>query len=111
VNGKSVPHYQLMIGGYTARDGVAVFGKRIAQIPARKTPDATKAILDAFKSEKNSSESFLQWARRAGSERLKKIVEPFIAIPADNTDPLVYEDLGDPGKPFKLEMGKGECAA
>jgi len=111
VNGKAVPHYQLMIGGYTAKDGVAVFGKRIAQIPARKTPDATKAILDAFKIEKTASESFLQWSQRAGADRLKKIVEPFVAIPADNADPLMYEDLGDPGKPFKLEMGKGECAA
>jgi len=53
----------------------------------------------------------LQWAERAGSDHLKKIVEPFVAIPTDNVDPLIYEDLGDPGKPFKLEMGKGECAA
>ncbi len=111
LNGKAVPHYQLMVGGYTAKDGAAVFGKRIAQIPARRTPEATKAILDAFKKEKNTPESFLQWSQRVGSEHLKKIVEPFVAIPADNADPLLYEDLGDPGRPFKLEMGKGECAA
>ncbi len=109
VDGKSVPHYQLMIGGYTSTEGVAVFGKRIAQIPARRTPEATKAILDAFKSGKQPSETFLQWAGRVGAPQLKTIVEPFVTVPSD--DPLMYEDLGDPGKPFKLEMGKGECAA
>ena len=76
---------------------------------ARRTPDATKAILDAFKSGKQASETFLQWYGRVGADSLKKIVEPFTTIPADN--PLMYEDLGDPGKAFKLEVGKGECAA
>ena len=98
-----------MIGGYTSTDGKAVFGKRIAQIPARRTSDATKAILDAFKTEKQDTETFLQWVERAGTERLKKLVEPFQTIPTG--EPLMYEDLGDPGKPFKLQMGKGECAA
>lgn len=111
VDGKNVPHYQLMIGGYTAPNGVAVFGKRIAQIPARRTPEATKAILDAFKKEKGTSEAFLQWAERVGAQKLKDLVAPFTTVPAFDRDPLMYEDLGDSGKPFKLEIGKGECAA
>ena len=111
VDGKNVPHYQLMIGGYTAPNGVAVFGKRIAQIPAKRTPGATKAILDAFKKEKGASESFLQWVERVGAQKLKDLVAPFTTIPPYDQDPAMYEDLGDPGKPFKLEMGKGECAA
>ena len=111
VDGKNVPHYQLMIGGYTAPNGVAVFGKRIAQIPAKRTPEATKAILDAYKKEKGTSETFLQWVERAGAQKLKDLVAPFTTIPAYDQDPKMYEDLGDPGKPFKLEMGKGECAA
>jgi hypothetical protein len=38
-------------------------------------------------------------------------VNPFTTIPPFDQDPKMYEDLGDPGKPFKVEMGKGECAA
>ena len=110
-DGHAVPHYQLMIGGYTAADGVAVFGKRIAQIPARRTPDATKAILDTFKKEKGASETFMQWQERVGVPRLKEIVAPFTVVPSIDQDPKAYEDLGDPGKPFELIMGKGECAA
>ena len=100
-----------MVGGFTSKDGVAVFGKRIAQIPARRTPDATKAILDAYKKEKGEQETFLEWSDRVGQARLKQIVEPFTVIPAYDKDPLAYEDLGDAGKLFKVEMGKGECAA
>ncbi len=111
VDTRTVPHYQLMVGGYTAINGVAVFGKRIAQIPARRTSEATKAILDAFKKEKGSSETFLQWAERIGPQKIKELVAPFTTVPAFDQDPSMYEDLGDPGKPFKLEMGKGECAA
>ncbi len=111
VDGRAVPHYQLMVGGYTAADGVAVFGKRIAQIPARRTPDATKALLDAFKKEKGASETFLQWSERVGAQKLKEIVAPFVAIPSFDQDPKAFEDLGDPGKPFELNVGKGECAA
>ena len=111
VDGRAVPHYQLLVGGYTAKDGVAVFGKRIAQIPAARTPEATRAVLEAFKKEKGASENFLDWAGRIGSEKLKSLVAPFTEIPSFEKDPKMYEDLGDAGKPFKVEVGKGECAA
>ena len=58
-----------------------------------------------------NSETFLQWTERVGAPRLKELVEPFTKVPAYDQDPKMYEDLGDPGHPFKLEMGKGECAA
>ncbi len=111
VDEKSVPHYQLLIGGYTDLNGVAVFGQRIMQLPAKRTPEATAAILEAFRKDANKDENFLAWSKRIGVEKLKKIVEPFAAIPSFTEDPKMYEDLGDPGKPFKVEVGKGECAA
>ena len=111
VDSKAVPHYQLMIGGHTDPNGVAVFGKRIAQIPAKRTPEATRAILEAFKKEKGAEETFLDWSGRVGAARLKEIVEPFTSIPSFDKDPKMYEDLGDAGKLFVVQMGKGECAA
>jgi ferredoxin-nitrite reductase/sulfite reductase (ferredoxin) len=111
VDNRAVPHYQLMIGGFTGPNAAIVFGKRIAQIPAKRCSDATKAVLDAFKNEKGASETFLEWADRAGAPKLKEIVAPFTTIPAFDQDPKMYEDLGDPGKAFKVEVGKGECAA
>ncbi len=111
VDGKAVPHYQLMVGGYTTINGGIAFGKRIAQIPAKRVPDATKALLDAFKTGKGASETFLQWADRVGAAKLKELAAPFTTIPAFDQDPKMYEDLGDPGKAFEVNVGKGECAA
>ncbi len=111
VDGKAVPHYQLLIGGTTSLNGVAIFGKRIAQVPAKRTPEATRAILEAYRTEKNQNESFLDWAERVGQDHLKAITAPFLTIPSFEQDPKMYEDLGDPGKLFKVEVGKGECAA
>ncbi len=111
VDGRAVPHYQLMVGGYTDKNGVAVFGKRIAQIPAKRTSEATRALLEVFKKEKGAHEDFVQWSGRVGTQRLKEIVAPFTTIPSFDDSPLMYEDLGDPGKPFELNIGKGECAA
>ncbi|PIU40349.1 MAG: ferredoxin--nitrite reductase, partial [Candidatus Omnitrophica bacterium CG07_land_8_20_14_0_80_50_8] len=111
VDSRAVPHYQLMIGGHTDPNGGAVFGKRITQIPAKRVPEAVRAILEVFKKEKGAQESFIQWAQRVDTAKFKEIVEPFTLIPPFDQDPEMYEDLGDPGKPFKLVMGKGECAA
>ena len=111
VDGRQVPHYQLMIGGFTAPDGQATFGKRVAMIPAMRTPDATRAILETYKAEKGKEESFLDWSGRVGMQALKDLVAPFTTIEPFDKNPKLYEDLGDSGKPFKVEMGKGECAA
>jgi len=111
VDGKAVPHYQMMIGGYTGVNGQAIFGKRVAQVPAKRTSEATKTVLETFKKEKGEHETFVQWAGRVGLPKLKEIVAPFTSIPSYDDDPLMYEDLGDPGKPFVLKIGKGECAA
>ena len=111
VDSRAVPHYQMLIGGFTDGNGAAVFGKRIAQIPARRAPDATRAVLEAFKKGRGVEETFIQWAERMGPAALKEIVDPFTSIPSFAEDPKMYEDLGAAGKPFKLEMGKGECAA
>ena len=40
---------------------------------------------------------------------IKDLLQEFTSIPAD--DPKMYEDLGAEGVEFKMEMGKGECAA
>lgn len=108
VNGHAVPHYQLLLGGYT-QTGEAVFGKRIIQIPARRVPEAVKKILDLYKSERTPNETFRSWSERS-AEYLKKTLAPYAEIPPYEKDPQMYQDLGDKGD-FELKMGKGECAA
>ncbi len=108
VNGHTVPHYQMMVGGYTA-PGVAEFGQRLGMIPAKRVPEATKKLLTLYRDERQGSETFRQWTTRVGVERLKKEVEPFKVLPKFEESRELYEDLGSVGE-FKVEVGKGECA-
>lgn len=109
VNGKLVPHYELMIGGET-KEGKATFGIATIRIPARKTPDAVKHLAGIYQKEKKPGEIFNQFAARIGNERIKKELEPFTHLEAYDTDPENYQDWTEEA-PFKLQVGKGECAA
>ena len=109
VNGHTVPHYRIYVGGGTTLD-TATFGLYVGQTPARRTPEAAKHLLSLYRDEKQGAETFRQWAERVGTPRLTKALEPFQTLPAFEQDPKAYEDLGAEGE-FKLQMGKGECAS
>ena len=110
VNGKTVPHYRIYVGGGTTLDH-ATFGIYIGQTPARRTPDAAKHLLGLYRDERQGQETMRQWAERVGTPRLTKELEPFQSLPAFEQDPTLYEDLGAEGVTFKIDMGKGECAS
>ena len=110
VNGHDVPHYVLLLGGYTA-EGIAKFGKPTIQIPARRVPEAIKALLNHYRANRKPSEKFRDYAERIGTPGFKEFLNEFTEIPSFESNPKLYEDLGDEGHLFKMEMGKGECAA
>ena len=109
IDGKTVPHYRIYVGGGTVIDQ-ATFGTYIGQTPAKRTPDAAKHLLSLYRDEKKGTETFRQWVDRVGPARLTKELEPFQSLPKFEQDPKMWEDLGGEGT-FKLEMGKGECAS
>jgi sulfite reductase beta subunit-like hemoprotein len=114
VDGKQLPHYQMLVGGKTGFGHDAVkFGQRVAFIPARRISEAVKHLLETYKKNKQSNETFVSWTERQGLDFLKNEMQPFT-----DTDPLksdaenMYKDLGDSeGTQFKVAVGKGECAA
>jgi sulfite reductase beta subunit-like hemoprotein len=110
INGKDVPHYVLLLGGYTA-EGVAKFGKPTIQIPARRVPDAIKALLNHYRANRKGQEKFRDYVEREGTATFKNLLQEYAEIPSFESNPTLYEDLGDDGRLFKMEMGKGECAA
>ena len=109
LNGHTVPHYTVYVGGNT-REGLAQFGIRLGMVPAKRVPEAAKKLLELYRTERQGSELFRAWAERAGADRLKKELDPFRTLPPFSEKPEMYEDLGAAGE-FKLEVGKGECAA
>ena len=109
INGHQVPTYMVMVGGRTA-EGVAQFGYRLGMVPAKRVPEASKKLLELYRAERQGKEGFRGWVERVGQERLKKELDPFRTLPPFEQAREMYEDLGEIGE-FKLEVGKGECAA
>lgn len=109
VNDHAVPHYQLLIGGGT-KEGEAKFGQPVTAIPARRVPEALKALVAVYKKEKQGTETLAQWIDRAGRARVKELTQEFTQLPAYEKNPEMYFDWGDTTD-FKAEIGVGECAA
>ena len=109
LNGHMVPHYRVMVGGRTA-EGVAQFGQNLGMVPASRISEAGRRLLELYRDERQNGEMFRAWVERVGVERLKKEMDPFRTLPPFSEKPEMYEDLGSAGE-FKVEVGKGECAA
>lgn len=108
IDGHEIPHYVMLLGGYTA-EGVAKFGKPTVQLPARRAPEAARKLLNFYRESRQGNEIFRAFVERVGSAKIKELLAEFTTV--DATDPKRYEDLGAEGQAFKMEMGKGECAA
>ncbi len=79
------------------------------RVPAKKVPDVVARILDLYKEKKSGSEKFREFVSRVGFDALKKELEPVALLP-ESPDASVVSDWGESGE-FKINVGKGECAA
>ncbi len=114
IDGKQMPHYQMMLGGRTGINTEDVkFGEKLAFIPARRIGEAVKAVLTRYKADKKAGELFPHWVDRTGAVALRDLLQPFTdPEPLRKDTATMYEDLGDvAGTQFKVAVGKGECAA
>lgn len=107
---RSVPAHFVTVGGQTQPDS-AGFGLLLGKFPARNCVQVTETLLDLYQKEKLPAEEFNAFMGRAGTERLKRILEPLRRIPAFETDPTFYQDYGHEHERFAVQKGiKGECA-
>jgi sulfite reductase (ferredoxin) len=109
VDGHAVAHYRLLLGGATTVEK-ARFGVPIASLPAKRVPDAIRALLTHYRDARQGKESFRDFVARKGAPHFKQMTEPFTTLPSYNERPDLYGDLGIDGE-FKVNIGKGECAA
>ncbi len=98
----------MLLGGYT-QEGLAKFGRMTTKVPARRGPEAVKALLEHYRQNKLPGEIFRAYVDRMGIPKIKEVLAPYTTV--NEADPKKYEDLGAEGVAFKMEMGKGECAA
>jgi sulfite reductase beta subunit-like hemoprotein len=107
VDGKAVPQYHLHVGG-SVGEGGAVFGRLVAKIPARKTPQAVERLITLYAAEKQHGESPAAFFARAPKDRLLAALGDAVELKEPSASDFV--DLGETTA-FSVMEGEGECAA
>ena len=109
VDGYSVPHFQVVLGGKWVDNGGA-YGLAIGAVPSKRVPEAVHRITTRFVAERRTDETFQQFAERIGKRSLKAMLEDLAVVPPHDTSPDFYSDWGDPREFTLGDMGVGECA-
>jgi sulfite reductase beta subunit-like hemoprotein len=109
VDGKTIPEYQLHLGGGIDQNG-AVFGRQVVKVPARRIPEAVAQLLELYQRDKQADEAPLAFFRRVEAEVVKAALAHLTDFDPGTAKPEEYLDLGDE-QPFVVAIGQGECAA
>lgn len=109
VNGRRVPHFQLVVGGRWTENAGA-FGTTICAIPSRNAPQAVERLTAHFTAERREGERFREFVERIGKKAVRALVEDLTAVPPYDVDPSFYTDFGDPREYTIADIGEGECA-
>ena len=95
-----------MLGGEVSGDGV-VFARQVAPLPAKRIPQALRALINFYQRERTAGEPFRSWARRTSDAAIISELQPFIDASRDEAD--LFVDWGDQ-ETYSLKLGRGECA-
>jgi sulfite reductase (ferredoxin) len=109
VNGRRVPHFQLVVGGQWERNA-QTFGLAIGAIPSKCVPQAVDRLTTAYASGRTEQETFQAWAHRIGRKAVKALISELTDVPSFEQDPGFYRDWGDPRVYTTGDQGVGECA-
>jgi sulfite reductase (ferredoxin) len=109
VNGRRVPHFQLVVGGELTHNA-ANYGLAIGAIPSKNVPKAVKTLTDFYLKDKQPDETFKGFVDRVGKKPIRKIVDELNQVPTYEQDPSFYSDWGDPREYTIGDQGVGECA-
>jgi len=108
VGERIVPQFFILAGGGSGAEG-ARFGQLVGKVPARRAPEAVRALVALFLSERRDGEAAGDFFRRA-LDRARLVVAPFEVAKAEE---LTAEDFLEPGGggTFAPDVGTSECAA
>ena len=112
VDGYTVPHFQVVLGGQWA-ENAGSYGLASGAIPSKRIPEVVDRITARFVAERQGSESFQAFTRRIGKRALKEMLADLVPVPARDDGAGgrgFYSDWGDPREFTLGDMGIGECA-
>jgi len=109
VNGYTVPHFQVVLGGKWKDNGGA-YGLAVGAIPSKRIPDVVSRVTGHYARDHVKGESFQDFVARMGKKDIKAMVEDLAPVPTHDVDPSFYSDWDDPREFTLQDMGVGECA-
>jgi sulfite reductase (ferredoxin) len=109
VNGRRVPHFQLVVGGTWSENG-GTYGLAIGAVPSKRAPELMEKLTARYAAERSDGESFRAFVDRIGKREVRKLVEAHAKLPSYEEDPSYYSDWGDPREYSIGDIGVGECA-
>jgi len=109
VDGRRVPHFQLVVGGRW-EGNARTFGLAIGAIPSKNVPLVVERLTAEFSKGHAEGETFVDWIARIGRKTVKALVQDLVDVPSFEADPDFYRDWGDPRIYTTGDQGVGECA-
>lgn len=108
VGERQAPYYQLMLGGEVSPDGVR-FARQVVPVPAKRIPQALRALLELYLRERSANQSFRAWAVSTPDSSIVDHLQKYINT-SDEREEDLFVDWGDQ-EIYSLKLGRGECAA
>ncbi|CAB4322365.1 MAG: nitrite/sulfite reductase [Actinobacteria bacterium] len=108
-NGRSLPGYQLLLGGYVGDESI-VFGQKALRLPAKSAPEAVANVVSQFAGGRKAGEPFSEWLiRSGGAGAIADTLRHFDVVPTPDEAPDYYVDFDETG-PYVAEVAESECA-
>jgi sulfite reductase (ferredoxin) len=109
VNGRRVPHFQVVLGGQW-QNNAGQFGLAIGAVPSKRIPEVVDRITERFAGERTTGESFQAFIKRIGKSKIRDMLGDLMDVPAYEEARDLYHDWSDPREYGIGDIGVGECA-
>ncbi len=109
VNGRAVPHFQVVLGGQWAENAGA-YGLAVCAVPSKNVPGVVDRLTEAYMGQRESGEPFAAYTKRVGKAEIRTLLADLRSVPTYSEDASYYSDWGDPREFTIGDMGVGECA-
>ena len=120
IDGTMTPTYTMSFGGRDGEDGM--LGKSVMRVPAKRVIDTLIKIIEIYKQERSTNESFAMWIEKIingvgngkgeikNLDDVKTVLIQTVSLPSPKDDPESYMDYGNDVQ-FSAKTARGECAA
>lgn len=104
---KVLPSVQVLLGGGTVGNGVGRAAEKVIKVPAKRATHVLRAVLDNYKANSISEETFHAYYDRQGKDYFYQLLKPLA-----NLETLTEDEFVDWGheETFVTAIGVGECA-